>query len=68
MIDVTQFVSSNCQRDLNNLYHPLDEKTGNRTMDPEFAAVIFVEETRKLHLKSSNEIKVSCSILRSQNP
>ena len=28
-------------------------------MDPEFAAVIFVEETRKLHLKSSNEIKVS---------
>ncbi|KAK2560105.1 hypothetical protein P5673_017066 [Acropora cervicornis] len=37
-------------------------------MDPEFAGVIFVEETRKLHLKSSNEIKVSCLILRSQNP
>ncbi|KAK2567870.1 hypothetical protein P5673_007758 [Acropora cervicornis] len=37
------------------------EKTGNRTMDPEFVAVIFVEKTRKLHLKSLNEIKVSCS-------
>ena len=35
-------------------------------MDPKFAAVIFVEETRKLHVKSSNEIKVSCSILRKE--
>ena len=26
-------------------------------MDSEFAALIFVEETRKLHLQSSNEIK-----------
>ena len=62
MIDVTQFVSSNRRRDL-NLYRPfnLGEKTGNRTMDPEFVAVIFVEKTRKLHLKSLNEIKVSCS-------